>query len=64
MESLKRKEISYIKKVGCIYKSEYINKTTISDESDEFFKNFIKENGLSIETYEALKAGDATFHAG
>jgi len=43
---------------------EYINTTMISDESDAFFKQYIEEKKLPVVSYDALKAGDATFHAG
>jgi hypothetical protein len=36
----------------------------ISDESEQWFNDFVKEHGLPLKTYGAMKAGDATFHAG
>jgi ectoine hydroxylase-related dioxygenase (phytanoyl-CoA dioxygenase family) len=37
---------------------------TIGDESEEHFGRVVAELGLSVETHGALRAGDATFHAG
>jgi ectoine hydroxylase-related dioxygenase (phytanoyl-CoA dioxygenase family) len=36
----------------------------ISDESETWFNDFVKEHGLPLHTYGAMRAGDATFHAG
>jgi hypothetical protein len=36
----------------------------ISDESEDWFNDFVKQHGLPLKTYGAMKAGDATFHAG
>jgi ectoine hydroxylase-related dioxygenase (phytanoyl-CoA dioxygenase family) len=37
---------------------------TIGDESEESFARVVAELGLPVETHGALRAGDATFHAG
>src|SRR3954447_12027946 len=36
----------------------------ISDESQRRFDRMVEERGLKLETHGALRAGDATFHAG
>ncbi|MBV8750015.1 MAG: phytanoyl-CoA dioxygenase family protein [Candidatus Eremiobacteraeota bacterium] len=36
----------------------------ISDESEAAFDTFVAEHGLRLTTYGAMRAGDATFHAG
>ncbi|MFW5697270.1 MAG: phytanoyl-CoA dioxygenase family protein [Fimbriimonadaceae bacterium] len=36
----------------------------ISDESEEFFNNLVKEKGYNVEQVEAMGAGDATWHTG
>jgi hypothetical protein len=42
----------------------YLGDLPISDKSDEELKKFIAQRGLSVDSYGALKAGDATFHSG
>ncbi|HZY82587.1 MAG TPA: phytanoyl-CoA dioxygenase family protein [Cyclobacteriaceae bacterium] len=42
----------------------YVTAEAISDKSEEFFSNFIRENNFKIEGTQEAKAGDATFHAG
>lgn len=41
-----------------------VNRIMISEESDEVIQQMIQKKGLPVQTYDALKAGDATFHAG
>jgi ectoine hydroxylase-related dioxygenase (phytanoyl-CoA dioxygenase family) len=41
-----------------------ITSKEISDSSEEFFNDFVKNNKLNINGAESLSAGDATFHAG
>ncbi len=36
----------------------------ISDSSETFYEQYVRENGYSITTSGAMKAGDATFHSG
>jgi ectoine hydroxylase-related dioxygenase (phytanoyl-CoA dioxygenase family) len=36
----------------------------ISDESEEYFERWVKEQGFPLDAYGAMEAGDATFHAG
>ncbi|HLH80836.1 MAG TPA: phytanoyl-CoA dioxygenase family protein [Chthonomonas sp.] len=36
----------------------------ISDTSEEYFRNFVAEHGFPLHSAGAMKAGDATFHAG
>jgi ectoine hydroxylase-related dioxygenase (phytanoyl-CoA dioxygenase family) len=36
----------------------------ISDESEEYFERWVKEQGFPLHAYGAMDAGDATFHAG
>jgi ectoine hydroxylase-related dioxygenase (phytanoyl-CoA dioxygenase family) len=42
----------------------YLGDFGISDESDGVFARMIEERGLSLHSYGAVAAGDATFHAG
>jgi ectoine hydroxylase-related dioxygenase (phytanoyl-CoA dioxygenase family) len=42
----------------------YLGELPISDESEAVFRSFIAERGLTTRTYGAMRAGDATFHAG
>jgi ectoine hydroxylase-related dioxygenase (phytanoyl-CoA dioxygenase family) len=42
----------------------YIAALEISDESEDFFENLVKERGYSLTSAGAMAAGDATFHAG
>jgi ectoine hydroxylase-related dioxygenase (phytanoyl-CoA dioxygenase family) len=37
---------------------------SISDESDEALQRYVDQSGVTLETHGALRAGDATFHAG
>lgn len=46
------------------HKKGYILSREISDESEDFFSNYVKENGMRISGADSMKAGDATFHAG
>ncbi|MCZ8517676.1 phytanoyl-CoA dioxygenase family protein [Paenibacillus filicis] len=46
------------------HKSGYISKLVISDESHKTLKEYIDSKGFGRVTYGAMKAGDATFHAG
>jgi ectoine hydroxylase-related dioxygenase (phytanoyl-CoA dioxygenase family) len=41
-----------------------VSENPISDESDAEIDDIIAERGFSLDTYGALAAGDATFHAG
>lgn len=45
-------------------KKGFLGHFAISDESQAIFERVIAEHGLSLSTPQALKAGDATFHAG
>jgi ectoine hydroxylase-related dioxygenase (phytanoyl-CoA dioxygenase family) len=36
----------------------------ISDESEQFFENLVREKGYNVEQVEAMRAGDATWHTG
>jgi hypothetical protein len=38
--------------------------TAISDQSEAFFDDFVKQKGFPLETAGAMNAGDATFHTG
>lgn len=42
----------------------YLGDIPISDESESFFENFVKEKGYSLTEPEPMRAGDATFHSG
>jgi ectoine hydroxylase-related dioxygenase (phytanoyl-CoA dioxygenase family) len=42
----------------------YVASKAISDESEEFFNNFIRDNHYRIEGAPSAKAGDASFHSG
>ncbi len=42
----------------------YLRAMKISDESEEYFDRFVQEKGYPVTPTGALRAGDATFHAG
>jgi ectoine hydroxylase-related dioxygenase (phytanoyl-CoA dioxygenase family) len=42
----------------------YVTAEEISDASEQFFNNFVKENKFRVEGTHCAKAGDATFHSG
>lgn len=42
----------------------YLGDLPISDKSDAELKRIIAERGMKVDSYGAMKAGDATFHAG
>lgn len=42
----------------------YVDKLGISDASQSFLENYIREQGFPIASEPAMRAGDATFHAG
>jgi ectoine hydroxylase-related dioxygenase (phytanoyl-CoA dioxygenase family) len=46
------------------HKLGYVNKQVISDESHRTLAQFIEGKGIPTVSYGAMKAGDATFHAG
>jgi len=46
------------------HKLGYVTTKAISDESEHFFSDFIKQNNYKIEGTLEANAGDATFHSG
>lgn len=46
------------------HKLGYITAEAISDASEQFFSNFVKQNNFKIEGTQTANAGDATFHSG
>ena len=46
------------------HKKGYIVSKEISDESEEFFKNYVKDNNFNVSGNDEVNAGDATFHSG
>lgn len=46
------------------HKLGYVSKAVISDESHRTLSQFVESKGIPQVTYGAMKAGDATFHAG
>jgi len=46
------------------HKLGYVTSKEISDESESFFKNFVKEKNYPVSGVEVAHAGDATFHSG
>jgi ectoine hydroxylase-related dioxygenase (phytanoyl-CoA dioxygenase family) len=46
------------------HREGYLGPIPISDESEETFRRFIEEKGYNITQTPAMKAGDATVHAG
>ena len=46
------------------HKLGYVTAKEISDASEQFFDNFVKENNYKIEGTLEARAGDATFHSG
>lgn len=57
-------DMGLMKFIAGSHKKGYMIAKEISDESDEYFESFIKENKLEIDGPRTLKAGDATFHSG
>ncbi len=49
---------------SCTHKLGYLTPTEISDASEQFFNDFIREKNYPIEGASEAKAGDATFHSG
>ena len=46
------------------HKLGYVTAKEISDASEQFFDNFVRENNYKIEGILEARAGDATFHSG
>lgn len=46
------------------HKLGYVKAEAISDASEEFFKDFVKDNGFRVDGTSKANAGDATFHSG
>ncbi len=46
------------------HRLSYLGEVPISDESEAMFRELIVARGLTTHTYGAMRAGDATFHAG
>ncbi|MFC5528748.1 phytanoyl-CoA dioxygenase family protein [Cohnella yongneupensis] len=46
------------------HKNGFVSKQVISDESNRTLAAYIESKGLDVVNYGAMKAGDATFHAG
>lgn len=42
----------------------YVDKLGISDASQSFLENYVREKGFAITSAPVMRAGDATFHAG
>lgn len=42
----------------------YLTSKAISDDSEEYFKAFVRQQNFSVEGATSMQAGDATFHAG
>lgn len=42
----------------------YLGKLEISDESEEYFRQFVAEKGYTLSRSGSMAAGDATFHSG
>jgi ectoine hydroxylase-related dioxygenase (phytanoyl-CoA dioxygenase family) len=42
----------------------FLAQTEISDESEQFFEEFVAAHGFPLQTHGAMIAGDATFHSG
>ncbi|MEW6126470.1 MAG: phytanoyl-CoA dioxygenase family protein [Acidobacteriota bacterium] len=57
-------EIGSMTFVSGSHRLGYLDKLPISDESQSEFQKLISGRGLSTHTYGAMRAGDATFHAG
>lgn len=58
------KEMGIMQFVSGSHKHGYITSREISDESEDYFINYIKENNLDVSGAEFVNAGDATFHSG
>ena len=48
----------------CSHREKMIENIPISNDSEDFYKEFIRQKGFSVSNPEPMKAGDATFHAG
>ncbi len=57
-------EMGIMKFASGSHTNGYIDKLGISDASQNFLENYIKEKNFPIATTSGMKAGDATFHAG
>jgi ectoine hydroxylase-related dioxygenase (phytanoyl-CoA dioxygenase family) len=57
-------EMGSMKFVSGSHRLGYLGELPISDESETAFRNLIAERDLATRTYGAMRAGDATFHAG
>lgn len=46
------------------HRDGYVDKLGISDASENFLEKYVRQKGFSIAQADAMRAGDATFHAG
>jgi len=58
------KDMGIMQFVSGSHRDGYVLAKEISDESEEFFRNYIVEKKLQISARTMMKAGDATFHSG
>lgn len=58
------KEMGIMQFASGSHKRGYVLSKEISDASEEFFNNFVKENNLRVAGRGKTRAGDATFHSG
>ncbi len=58
------KDMGIMNFVSETHRLGYVSSKAISDESEDFFNNFIKDNNYRIEGAPSAEAGDASFHSG
>ena len=58
------KDMGIMQFVSGSHEKGFILSTEISDASEEFFSNYIREHQFNVHCNEAMQAGDATFHSG
>jgi ectoine hydroxylase-related dioxygenase (phytanoyl-CoA dioxygenase family) len=58
------KEMGIMRFASGSHKKGYIMSREISDESENFFTEYIKAYDFSVQGNDSVKAGDATFHSG
>jgi ectoine hydroxylase-related dioxygenase (phytanoyl-CoA dioxygenase family) len=58
------KEMGIMNFASQTHKLGYVTSKEISDESESFFKDYVKKNNFPVEGADSASAGDASFHSG
>ena len=58
------KEMGIMQFASGSHKEGFVTSKEISDDSEEFFKDYVKERNFVITGQDRVSAGDATFHSG